>query len=893
MTLPRRELALALVAGGVLVTEICLTKVFSIVLWYHFGFLAVSTALLGFASSGVYLAFRPRLEGAAADAAIARAAATAAATLLLSLWLVTQTRFDVAALVEERTVGSLLALVLWVTLPFFFLGLVIARTLSAFPERVGRLYAFDLVGSGCGCGLAVWLLSLGCSAQTTIATGALLVGLGGLLFAGAQPKPLLAATLGATVPLVVLAATSPEAAFPLLSQPSKPYYPIEHIERYMREQDKGLWARGTVALKSGASLEAEVRNPPQTSADGGSIEVQTDDGPTTLLLDDVAGFTSASWSPYRRWNSMSRVDGFHWPAVYGGIGLWGLSPRYYPDGNGPLPRQKGIAIDAWALTSTMRYSGAPLQPAGDPAVNAARKKLAVLEYLPATTVHRLRPRAERIVCIGAGGGPDLLAAKYFGVRRITGVELNAAVVGAVRGPFAAFAGHLYDHERHPDVEVHVAEGRHFLERSPERYDIVQLSGVDTLSSTEAGAFALSENFLYTLEAFDTYLRHLTPDGVLTLTRWFLPLVEGDHLQLTFELRLLALAREALARAGVAEPGRGIFYLKSANFTVILVKPSAFTAAEDAALRAHCARYGFDLLWSPLQRTERIACMDRTYPNPLQEFMDAADPAAHLAASSFDLTPPTDDRPFFFEMSRFSQILDARHYLNARGLTPHGILVLLLAEVALLGLVFVIWPLRRLAAAQPFAGGGRVRLGALLYFTAIGFGFIAVEIVLSQKFVLFLGHPFYALAVILSSMLVFSGIGAALSAAWPVPRFATLLAALLALATALGLDLVFARALHLDLWARIAISVLMLAPVGLAMGVPFPAGVRVLNDVRPQLIPWAWGINGYTSVLGSVMAVVLGLELGFMAVLFTAAAVYALGVAGYSLMAGPAARAAAS
>jgi hypothetical protein len=892
--LSRRELGLACVCAGLLTIEVCLTRVFSIVLWYHFGFLAVSTALLGFAGSGVWLALKPHAEtGAAADHPIARSAGLGALAVVASLWLMTQTTFDVYTIVQDRTVGVLVAFVLWVTVPFFFLGLVISRALSAFPERVGKLYAADLIGSACGCAAAVWILAQDVSAQHVILAGATAIAAGGLLFAGGRPRSLLFATAGLAAPLFFLAAGGPEDAFPLRSPKSKPYYRVEHLAQELKDKGQPLWFRGATRLKNGLVVEGEVPEgfAGALSADQKTVTLQTDDGPQAIPLADIApsqdgglAWESQPWSPFRRWSSLSRVDAFHWPYVHGDWGLWGVSDRWRQDGV-VMPRQKGITIDAWAMTSIMRWSGKPLFPPGSPPVDAERKKVEILEYLPAGTVHRIKPEAGHIVCIGAGGGLDLLTAKYFGCKQITGVEINPHVIGAVREGFPAFSGWLYDKDRHHEIRVHNAEGRHFLERTQDRYDIVQLSGVDTYSSSEAGTFALSENFLYTLEAFDSYYDRLQPGGVLTLTRWFVTHRDRDQRLVSPEaMRLMALARGSLERRGLRYRDC-IYFLMSKGFTVILVKPDGFTTAELATLDRHCADYGFPVLYTPARPTPQITTpTGEKVANFLQEMLEAKDLEALLSQSEFDVLPPVDDRPFYFEWSRLRHILDPDHYFNMLGgLTAHGTLVLLFVEVALLGILFVLWPLQRLRRSQVFPGAARVKAGLLLYFTAIGFGFIVVEIILSQKFVLFLGHPFHALATILCSLLLFSGIGAAVSSRFPFPSLATLLVAVLSLIPAFLFDFVFAWFLHLALPLRVLLSVLIMAPVGLAMGVPFPTGIRVLAHVRPQLIPWAWGINGYTSVVGSVLAVLLGIELGFMAVLVSAAAVYALGVLGYWLM----------
>lgn len=915
LSFPRRELGIALVCAGILMMEICLTKVFSIVLWYHFGFLAVSTALLGFASSGVYLSLRPRLSGDAADGPIARAAAIAALMAIASLWLVTQTSFDAYSVWQDRNVGSLLAFVVWVTLPFFFLGLVVSRTLAAFPERANILYGADLVGSAVGCFGAVALMNQNVSGQSMMLLAAAIIALGGSMFAASRVGSQMACLFSLAVPLLLYQFVHVDDFAPLRSPPSKPYYAIESIDELQQQQGKPLLRRMRVGMKDGTDLICEVTDPP-TLVGETTVLVETDDGPMHLDLEDVRDIVEPNgepakdrevlpWSPHRAWSSLSRVDAFHWPAAYDRWGLWGLSSKFGDDPTNRKPRQKGITIDAWAMTSMMRYSGGPLWPPGTPDVDAERKKVNVLEYLPAGTVHRLFPDgADSIVCIGAGGGLDLMTAKYFGAKKIDGVEINKLVVYAARYVFPDFIGHLYNEEVHPDVKVHIAEGRNFLERSQETYDIVQLSGVDTFSTSEAGAFSLSENYLYTVEGFETFLEHLNDDGIVTLTRWFYPkpiLTEDDRdwnddvpnpCEPRYSLRLLSLAREALERHldGERDARESIFFLHSENFTVILAKPDGFTSAELETLHQHCDDMGFGILYSPREPTPTFEYSKgdarlHFLQNPLQEFMDLDAEAADefLAVREFDVSPPVDDKPFFFEHSRFKDIWKKDQFVNVLGgFTAHGTLTILLAEVLLLGFVFVIWPLLRLRRQKSNANG-RTKLGILIYFTALGFGFIVVEIVLSQKFVLFLGHPVYALAVILFSMLLFSGIGSMLSYKFPMPWSATLIAGGLSLVPVFVFQDVFEMFLGHDLWVRVAISVALLAPLGLVMGMPFPLGLRVLNRVDPGLIPWAWAINGYTSVLGSVMAVVLAIEIGFMMTIFIAAGVYATGVIGYALM----------
>ncbi len=890
----QREIAVALVSLAVLLLEVSLTKVFSIVLWYHFGFLAVSTAMLGFASAGVWLTFRAKsLKGAFPEKALAWWSALAGAAVVVSLWLVTQTTFDVYSIIQDRTVGVLLALVLWVTLPFFCLGLAVAGSLSAWPRDVGRIYASNLLGSALGCAAAVVLLSAGLSGVTAILAAALAVSAGGILFGlsagGARFLPPL---LAAAVPILLFLFTDADKVFLLVTPRSKPLWKVEHVSETLKAGGLGNYSRVRVGLKEPPGAEKEVETNFDLTPDRKAFIVWEDDkdedgGKTTLPVDRIRrkgnglDYRIVPWIVYTRWSTLSRVDAFHWPRVFPPWGLWGLSEKW----KGSVPAQKGITIDSWAMTSIMHYDGGPLD------TPARRKPLRVLEYLPAGAVHRVARKGGSILCIGAGGGLDVLTAHYFGMRRIVGVEINPSVVEAVRKVFPDFSGRLYDSKSHPGIEVHVAEGRHFMETTREKFDVVQLSGVDTFSTTEAGAFSLSENFLYTVEAFKTYLAHLNPGGILTLTRWFAPAGEPSpgrdgklRIWPRYSLRLLTLAWKGLRAFGISDPAKCIYFFRSGLFTVILVRPGGWTPEQTARLDEFRKEMGFEALLLPGGKGPDLAVAGGKWPNVFAEFARARDKDAFIASYPFNVSPPTDDRPFFFEVSRFEHIFSREHYLNSLGgMTAHGILFVLLLEVLLLGLFLVILPLKNLLVSLKKDLPRSRILGGTLYFACLGLGFMLVEISLSQKFILFLGHPFYSLAVVLFALLVFSGIGAALSHKVPLPLLAPILPAALALIYGAALDPIFGALLHLETWLRIAVAVLLIAPLGLALGIPFPAGVRLLGRTGQGLVPWAWGVNGYASVLASVLAIVLAISTGFTLVLALAALLYVLALLGGRLM----------
>ena len=788
-------LALALVSAGVLQLEVVLTKIFSVILWYHFGFLAISSVLFGFAAAGVYLTVRGApLDRGSRAALLSRLALLSALGILASLLLISHSHFDPFAVVRERQEAFLLFFILELIGPFFGLGLVVAVAIARAGDDLGRVYGANLIGSAAGCLTAALALDhLGgiraaCAAATLVMAGALLFAL-----AAPERKLRLAAAIGTALLAAFTLSRLPERWFEMRAPDSKP---LAHVR------------------------------------------------PDQLAYSD--------------WTSLAKVDIYR---SEGPVGLWALSKRF----PGPYPSQYGVIIDAWAVTSILDGHAAP-------------EAEAVLEYLPSTAVYRIRERPE-VLLIGAGGGLDVAAALHFGAPRVTGVEINRSIVAAVRGPFAEFSGRLY---QRPEVEVAVAEGRHFLEQHPRKVDVLQLSGVDTAAATAAGAFSLSENFLYTREAFATYLEQLTPDGILTLTRWYIPSPSGHP---RFALRLFALALQGLEDLGVEEPLGHIYYLAHEQITVVLIGRRPFSAAEIATLDRFCADYGYTVLFAAGRAPRRLEFLGHRTTNFFRDYAHAADRQAYADAYPFDISVPTDDRPFYFENSRWSRLAEADNFYNPLGgMTGQAVLLLLLIEAALLGLVFLGLPLlarRRADLRNPLAPS------CALYFTLLGAGFILAEVIAAQKFVLYLGHPFYALTVVLFAVLLASGAGSVLSGRLgTLARWAPLGVSAALLLFVLLLDPLFQATLSWPLPLRIGFAVLLLALPGVMMGMPFPTGMRVLQQRAPALVPWAWAVNGYASVLGTVGSVILAMTLGFKITLAIAAALYI--VAGLVLRRWPAA-----
>lgn len=469
-----------------------------------------------------------------------------------------------------------------------------------------------------------------------------------------------------------------------------------------------------------------------------------------------------------------------------------------------------------------------------------------------------------VAVIGPGGGIDVQNALALGAREVTAVEINPVIIDLVTHRYRDLTGGVFG-----DPRVHLVrdEGRSFVARSGARYDILQITLIDTWAASVAGAYSLSENYLYTTEAFASYLEHLEPGGSLSITRWY------------YEVpRLVSLARAALTRLGVTDPARHVAVVGQSVRAALIVQRDAFTPDQIAALRAFAAQPGRRLLHDPEQPSNTIydALLLMPDPKPLIEQSEVA------------LDPVSDDSPFFFQLTRWKSVKLAalKNFSSTSFLDPLSIpvgqiaLVTALSIGLLLSVLLLAVPLARRAVPRE----GRWRW--LLYFLALGIAYIVVEVVLMQRFALLLGHPTYSVTCVLFAILLFSGLGSAWSDRWRGAPGA--LGRMLAIAVPAAILFVtfavppIARALMaLPLAARMACAMVVIAPLAFLMGMPFPLGIRVLGARGGGTIPWAWAANGCGSVLGSVCAVLGAMLWNFSTMLLAAGALYALALAGIS------------
>ena len=538
----------------------------------------------------------------------------------------------------------------------------------------------------------------------------------------------------------------------------------------------------------------------------------------------------------------------------------GLSP------NSPFepPAQLAIFADGGEAGVINRYTG-------------ERNSVGYLDYLTAAVPYHL-VETPRVLVLGVGGGTYVLQAVYHGAASIDGVEINPQVVDLVRRDHAAFAGHLYERD---EVRVHVAEARKFVARSADLYDVIQVPLLDAFSASAAGLGALNESYLYTLEAMQALIRRLAPGGLLTITRWVdLPPRDGP--------KLFATAVRALTASGVETPADSLAWIRGWRTNTLMIKNGEFTDDDVAALVAFSSARSFDVIWHPgiaPQEANRFNRLDEPY------FHDAAvallGPAANsfVAKYKYDIEPATDDRPYFFNTFRWRLLPELVELRGRGGLGLLGwgypILAATFVQAAILTVILVPLPLIFLGRATPAASGFVLKARVLAYFLALGFAFLFIEMVFIQKFVLFLGHPAFAWSGVLSTFLVFAGLGA-LASRRLAGRANPILIPLIGIAAMVllyefALPAFFEAAAPLSGPVRGAVSLLLIGPLAFWMGMPFPLGLARLGDNAPTLIPWAWAINGCASVLSPVLAIILAIHLGFTAVILLGVGLYGVAV----------------
>ena len=771
-------IGIAAVSAALLMTELALTRIFSVTMYYHFAFLAISIALFGLSASGVLVyVLRTRLAAIPTHVLLTRGALLhAVATLVALAFLV---RIRVGLNYSPTNLVLMIAIYVLAALPFLTGGFVISAAFARMTRRISLLYAADLLGAAAGCLALIPLLN----------------------------------QLGA--PGVVLVASA-------LALSAAVCFTADDTRRRVAFVSTAVLAV-PLAAQIGGAQPFDIR------------DTKGHEGDRVL---------------FSKWNSFSRI------AVYDRAhGDWSLSPKF----TGRPGESRFMDIDSAASTPILKGNG-KLDDA-----QYLRYELTALAYQLVE-----RPNGFTALVIGPGGGRDLLSALVYGATHVDGVEINPIIVRDVMlGEFRDYSGNLY---ADPRISIHVDDGRSFVRRSDRRYDVIQASLVDTWAATAAGAYTLTENSLYTAEAFGEYLDHLTDDGVLTITRW---VFDG--------LRLVSLAQDACAVRGL-DPARHLAIVRHDRVATFLLKKKPFTPSEVERLKTHARQLGFSVLYAPGSAGAEHAVdppemvQSRTSAEDYARLILASDRRQFVDAYPLDIRATTDDRPFFFHTTRLADQFDVafgRSMLFGNGLSA---LLTLFGISAAFVVLFVVGPLM-VGGGWPGAGWARW----LAYFGALGAGFMLLEVALLQRFVLLLGHPVYSLTVTLFSLLLGTGLGSVVSRRVEESRVGrvttmTLVAIVgAALVCRVVVPWLVNVAIPWTLTVRIAVAVAILVPLGTLLGMALPGGMRLLASRKPEIAPWGWGMNGAFSVIGATMAVFIAMNWGFSTTFLAAAGVYGVAV----------------
>ena len=774
--------ALFLVTLATVMFEVLLTRVFSVTMWYHFAFMAISMAMFGMTLGALLVFLRP-----AAWPEETLLPAMGRCALLFALSMVVVIFLHVSLFLPSPSLD--LSPMVWTfagaAVPFVFSGIFVCLALTRFPARIAQLYAVDLAGAAIGCLCVIAALHW----------------------------------LDGVSAVICCAALAALAGVPLL-----------------RGRGKAV-AISVAALLAGTSIWAGIYLARHELA---AFRIQHMKGVEQTEID------------YERWNSFSRIAVLRasdWtPAA------WSLSRAF----KGPLlVPSRWLQIDAAAGTQLIRFDG-------------DLGKLEFLRWDLTNFVHHLR-RDARIAIVGAGGGRDVLAARLFGQKRVVAVEINSNIIEVVNGRFGEYTGHL---DRDPKVSFVTDEARSYLARQKQRFDIVELTFIDTWAATAAGAYVLTENALYTVDGWKIFLERLDDDGLLSVTRG-----------VTAEMwRLVALGREALRAIGAAQPERHMVLVTNRRplaprswgpMGLLLVRKTPFPEAELTQIRELADRMEFEVEFQPgWGKTPLVSALATG---------QGMDEERLKGATNFDA--PTDDQPFFFNMVRPSKWMSTGGLDSPLSHQSVVVLMDLLLGVLALALLCIALPLvfARVALA-------RADTALLCFFAAIGMGFMLIEISMLQRLIVFLGHPIYSLSVILFVLLLAGGIGSRISARVPDDRLRAsgfgLLSLLTAVLVAAGLATVpLVTAFQgSETPLRIAIAGVLMAVMGTFMGMAFPLGMRLALASRRELGPWLWGVNGAMSVLASVLAVVIAMAFGISVSFWTGVASYLLGLGAFAFAA---------
>ncbi|MFZ3137516.1 MAG: hypothetical protein WA126_09025 [Thermodesulfovibrionales bacterium] len=788
-------LVIFLSSSSSLAYEITLMRIFSISMWYHFAFMIISIAMLGIGASGTVLSLYPKLKNLSH---LGTYSLMLGIGISLSYLISNQIPFDPVKLSWSKTEILYIAIYyIILSLPFFFMGMIITTALSSLSEKSGFLYGADLLGAGTGSLAALCIMTL----------------------TGPDTSVLIISSIALTAAVLI----------------------CRKIQRIL----SFILILITISLIFLRPSYINLRMSPYK-------------GLQTAMTYTGAEHIKTYLSPY------SRIDTFKSPVVRFAPGI---SLRYLD----VLPEQIGISIDGGEITAVTRYDD--------------KASLTFLKYLPSSlpyeiTMPPLRTEGmagssgqtgnpQDVLILDPKGGLQNLVAEYYGSVNIEKIENNPLLIRVINEDLNTFSGGIYSRNTWSGL------GRSWLKSTNKRFDIIDIPMMGTAPS---GSFGISEDFRFTAEAFSEYLCHLKPDGLLSINLFILPPPR-------IELRILTTAVMAMEKLGIKDIERHVAAIRSWGSICILLKRSPFTRHEIEGIKRFSKNLRFDLIHYPGIHEEETNLYVRMKTN---DYFHAFKSIIHPETRNnfinnylFNINPVSDDKPFFHYYLKLKNIREIYTIMGGKWqyfIEEGYILPAVFVQVILLSSILIIIP-----AIKYNKGNGKVKknnnpgLNLLPYFAFIGIGFMFVEVSIIQQIILPLEIPSYAAATVITAILISSGIGSLLSyRIYPLrsPVITAVVSMFIILYTIFLPYISGIISPHL-FTVKIIIILFILMPLGFLMGIPFPAGLKILSNKNQSLIPWAWAINGCLSVLAPILTVILAMAVGFKLVLWIGALTYAI------------------
>jgi len=760
-----------LISLATLALEISLIRFFSISQWYHFAFMIVSIALFGIAASGTFLAIKKLRNPLFISSILFSLSA------LIGFFVTNNLIFDpFEAIVNFNHIFVIFAYYIFLGLPFFFFGIIVAYAFSEFQDQSGKVYFYNMSGSAIGALVSLFFISYFNIKVILIIS---FIGLVSSLFFINNSRII-----------------------------NKNSIFEKSIKNNLINKKNVVFVLISINLLLFLMpLEINISKYKELS--------QALNVPDSRLIDT-------------KYNSFSRVD-----LVESSFTRYapGLSPTF----RGTLPEQIGVMIDAGNMNSITKF-----------------EQLGFLNNLP-TSVPYFISKNKKTLIINSGAGLDVLSALSNNAT-VTAIENNPLIIDLLKNNYAEYSGNIYNR-----ANVIFGEGRSFIKKN-KGFDIIVVSLAGNVLSGSAGISGLSENYLLTKEAFDDYYNALSDDGLLVVTRWLLfPPRES--------LRLFSLALE------VDEKAKKIAMFRSWTTVTLILSKKDLDRDFTGKIKDFTGKNKFDIIYLPSAFTpnKNLKFKEPYYYNSIQNLLKNKNEFYNEYV--FDVKAVTDDKPFYFNFFKISKFNELKDLINQKWnpLFDSGFLLFfMLIQASILALLFILLPIK-------FFNNNKIKKIPLVYFFAIGLSYLFVEIVLIQKFVLFLGHIIFSSSTIIFSMLLFSSLGALYSQKLKIRKLNKIISIIFIfiIAYIFLLNFIIDYFISLNLISKIILTIIVVAPLGFFMGFPFPLGIR---SIEKELIPWAWGVNGSASVLSPILAILIALFVGYNFVLFLAGLIYFVGVA---------------